>query len=407
MILQSERPVENSPTTMSIRATRAYVDLDAIATNVRALRGVLPESTRLMAVVKADAYGHGSPWVANAALKAGASILGVATVSEGQLLRHQGVVAPIVLLGSIDVDEVEAACRAGLEITVADDELLRAIEAVARLASPDRPVAVHLKIDTGLRRYGAMPEQVSSMARQIRSDPYLRFAGLSTHFASADEPDEAFTEEQLTAFERVVAMLAEEEFPIPPRHVANSAAVLTGRSGNCEIARPGIALYGVPPSADVKLLPGMRPALRIESRITRLVPIAPGDSVGYNRTFCACRSMTGALVPIGYADGYRRALAGQSWVGIRGRRAPVLGRISMDQIVVGIPPGIEARVGDPVHVIGGEPELGAPSIAEMAEMMGTNTYEVLVGIRQRIPRVFIQSGRTVAVRTLSDAWTFD
>lgn len=390
-------------THVAVRATRAYVDLDAIATNVRALRGALPESTRLMAVVKADAYGHGAPWVANAALQAGAALLGVATVGEGELLRAHGIEVPIVLLGSIDAGEALAACRAGLEITVAEDRLLDALQETALAASLPTPVSVHLKVDTGLRRYGALPELAVTLAQRISSDPRLRFTGLCTHFASADEPGETFTDEQSEVFARVVAELSGAGIPIPARHVANSAAVLTGKSGDCEIARPGIALYGVPPSNDVRLLPGMLPAMRIESRISRLIPISPGDTVGYNRTFRAAQSTTGALIPIGYADGYRRSLAGKAWVGIAGQRAPLLGRVSMDQIVVAFPPRCAAQVGDSVHVMGGVPEFCAPSIADMAEMMETNTYEVLVGIRQRIPRLYVQNGNVVAVRSQSGA----
>jgi alanine racemase len=144
--------------------------------------------------------------------------------------------------------------------------------------------------------------------------------------------------------------------------------------------------------------------MRIESRIARLIPISPGDTVGYNRTFRAAHSTTGALIPIGYADGYRRSLARKAWVGIAGQRAPLLGRVSMDQIVVAIPPGCAARVGEKVQVMGGAPELCAPSIADMAEMMETNTYEVLVGIRQRIPRLYVQNGKVVAVRSQSGAY---
>ncbi len=384
---------------IAIRATRAYVDLDAIAANVLALRGALPEATRLMAVVKADAYGHGAPWVAKAALQAGAALLGVATVSEGELLRAHGIEAPIVLLGSIDVDEARAACLAGLEITIAEERLLSAVQAAAQEASVSAPVAVHLKVDTGLRRYGALPDLAVALAQRIASDPRLQFAGLCTHFASADEPAEPFTDEQAQVFARVVTMLREAGISIPARHVANSAAVLTGKSGDCEIARPGIALYGVPPSNEVVLLPGMRPAMRIESRIARLIPIDAGDTVGYNRTFRAAKSTTGALIPLGYADGYRRSLAGKAWVGIAGQPAPLLGRVSMDQIVVAIPPGCGAHVGDPIHIMGGGPDLCSTTVADLAEIMETNTYEVLVGIRQRIPRIYVKHGEVVAVRS--------
>jgi alanine racemase len=371
----------------AIRATRASVDLDAIESNVRMLRAALPAHTRLMAVVKADGYGHGAPWIARAALNAGAALLGVATVGEGQILRAHGLDAPIVLLGSIDVDEVPAACSAGLEITV----------------SASAPVSVHLKVDTGLRRYGATAAEAVALAARIANDPYLRFASIFTHFASADEPDEPFTTTQLEEFEYVIAAVRSAGVPLPPLHAANSAGVLTGRGTQYNIARPGIALYGVPPSPEVPLLAGMRAGLRIESRIARLIALAPGDTVGYNRTFRASAPMRAALVPIGYADGYRRALSGRAWVGINGQQAAVLGRVSMDQIVVGMPNGVRADVGDVVAIMGGDPVSAAPSIAEMAELMDTNAYEVIVGIRERVPRVFVRGGEVVATRVNGDA----
>lgn len=380
-----------------LRATRAIVDLDAIAGNMRALRAALPDTTRVMAVVKADGYGHGATWVARAALDAGAVSLGVATVSEGQILRANGLQAPIVLLGSIDPAEAAPACRAGLEITVADDALLDAVQRAARSLNLPARVSVHLKIDTGLRRYGAMPGHAPVLARRIFDDPCLRLAGVFTHFASADEPDEPFTAEQVQRFERAVAAIRDVGVALPSLHAANSAGILTGQGVSYDIARAGIALYGVPPSAETPLAPAMRPALRIESRISRIVPIAPGETVGYNQTFRADTSMLGALVPIGYADGYRRSLSGRAWVGLGGRPARVLGRVSMDQIVVEAPPGASAAAGDVVHILGGDESNGAPSIAEMAELMGTNAYEMLVGIRGRVPRIFIRNGETVGV----------
>jgi alanine racemase len=387
----------------AIRATRASVDLDAIESNVRMLRAALPAHTRLMAVVKADGYGHGAPWIARAALNAGAALLGVATVGEGQILRAHGLDAPIVLLGSIDVDEVPAACSAGLEITVAGERLLESVQRAARAVSASAPVSVHLKVDTGLRRYGATAAEAVALAARIANDPYLRFASIFTHFASADEPDEPFTTTQLEEFEYVIAAVRSAGVPLPPLHAANSAGVLTGRGTQYNIARPGIALYGVPPSPEVPLLAGMRAGLRIESRIARLIALAPGDTVGYNRTFRASAPMRAALVPIGYADGYRRALSGRAWVGINGQQAAVLGRVSMDQIVVGMPNGVRADVGDVVAIMGGDPVSAAPSIAEMAELMDTNAYEVIVGIRERVPRVFVRGGEVVATRVNGDA----
>jgi alanine racemase len=389
--------------TRGIRATRATVDLDAIETNVRLLRAALPEATRLMAVVKADGYGHGAPWVARAALNAGAASLGVATVGEGQVLRAHGIEAPIVLLGSIDAAEAPAACEAGLEITVAGEWLLESVQRAARAILPAHPVSVHLKVDTGLRRYGATASEAVALATRIANDPCLRFTSIFTHLASADEPDEPFTTAQLQEFERVVDTVRDAGIRVPPLHAANSAGVLTGHGTDYGVARIGIALYGVPPSPAVPLLPGMRAGISIESRITRVIALAPGDTVGYNRTFRARSSMRGALVPIGYADGYRRALSGRGWVGIDGGRAPVIGRVSMDQIVVEIPDGAQVDVGDVVAVLGGDPASAAPSIGEMADLMGTNAYEVIVGIRERVPRLFVRDGELVAARLSSDA----
>jgi len=385
-----------------IRATRAIVDLDAIEGNVRALRTALPGSTQFMAVVKADGYGHGAPWVARAALNAGAALLGVATVGEGKVLRAHGIEAPIVLLGSIDAAEAPAACEANLEITVASRSLLDSVQHAARSPRARAPVSVHLKVDTGLRRYGATAPEAVALAIQIAGDPYLRFASMFTHFASADEPDEPFTSVQLEEFETAVDEVRGTSVRLPPLHVANSAGVLTRRGINYPIARPGIALYGVAPSSAVPLLPGMHAGIVVESRITRIISLAPGDTVGYNRTFRANSSMQAALVPIGYADGYRRALAGRAWVGIDGRRAPVIGRVSMDQIVVEIPDGAQVALGHTVTIMGGQPELGAPSIEELADLMDTNTYEVIVGIRERVPRIFLQDGEIVAARVRGD-----
>jgi alanine racemase len=385
------------PDISAIRATRAIIDLDAIEGNVRVLRAALPDASKLMAVVKADGYGHGAPWIATAALMAGASLLGVATVGEGKALRANGISAPVVLLGSIGAGEAESACQAALEITVADDSLLAAVQRSARSHGVKEPMPVHLKIDTGLRRYGATVEEAVALTTKIAADPFLRLQSVFTHFASADEPSDPFTREQLKEFQEAIAAIRATGVPLPPLHAANSAGILTAMGTNYDIARPGIALYGIPPSPEVPLKPGMRPAMSVESRITQLIPVAPGDTVGYNRTFRAGAPMRAALVPIGYADGYSRALSGRAWVGIDGCRAKVLGRVSMDQIVVEVPGDVEATVGSVVRIFGGGEAVAAPSIIELADLMGTNSYEVVVGLRARVPRVFIQSGQVAAV----------
>ncbi len=249
-----------------------------------------------------------------------------------------------------------------------------------------------------MRRFGGSLRDAHRLAERITSDVHLRLEGIFTHFASADEPDDAFTGAQLELFRQCVAMLAEGGIALPPLHAANSAAIFTSQGIDFDIVRLGIALYGIPPSNDVPLPSEMRPALRLESRIARVFPIDAGDTVGYNRTFRAMSATRGALLPIGYADGYRRSLSGRAWVGLNGFRLPVLGRVSMDQMVVELPDGVGARIGDAVSVMG-DIAAGSPSIDEAANLMATNTYEVLVGLRRRIPRVFTKSGCIVGVRT--------
>lgn len=381
-----------------LRATRAYVDLDAIQENVGIVRRLLPASRQVMAVVKADGYGHGAPWVAETALQGGASRLGVATVSEGEELRRFGIAAPIMVLGSIDRGEAEQACRLDLEIAIGEPQLLEAIQRAARGTGISSPLSVHLKIDTGMRRYGASLAELVTLAERISGDAFLRFAGVFTHFASADEPEDTFTTLQLGLFREAVSQIAAMGVPLPQIHAANSAGILTGQGTDLDVVRLGIALYGVPPSAEVPLLTGMRPAMRIESRIARIFSIDAGDTVGYNRTFRAGTPTRGALLPLGYADGYRRSLSGRAWVGFNGRRLPVLGRVSMDQMVVELPEPLPAEVGDTVSIMGDVTD-GAPSVDEVAELMATNTYEVLVGLRRRIPRIYLREGRVVGIRT--------
>lgn len=375
-----------------MRATRAIVDLDVIAGNVTALRKLAPQA-HFLAVVKADAYGHGAPQVALTALAAGASTLGVATVSEGVILRRCGITAPILLLSSIDPSDVRPAIAAGLEITVAEPDLLDVIEREADAVRES--VALHVKIDTGLRRYGALPDAAVSLARRIDQHANLTLVGISTHFASSDEPEETFTAEQYALYRRVTTDLANKGIVPRHYHVANSAALITGVGVEQGMVRAGIAIYGMPPSDEVPLPAGVHPALRIESRVARVTPLEPGDTVGYNRKWRAVKPTLGVLVPIGYADGYRRGLVGKSWAGIHGRQASLIGRVSMDQTVFEAPAGCNIQAGDAIHLLG-RPEDGAPTASDLATMLDTNTYEILVGIRARIPRVYVRGGDVVA-----------
>jgi len=385
------------------RATRAEIDLDAFAGNVAVMRAVLPVTTGLVAVVKANAYGHGAVEIARAAVAAGAVGLAVATVGEGQELRRAGIEGMILVLGAIDPAEAEIAVRSGLALTVGTQEVLGAVQVAARQVTVPARVPVHVKVDTGLRRYGALPELALALARSVAADPRLALDGIFTHFASADEDEDedaighGFTRDQRDLLAHCIARLAAEG--IRPRfwHQANSAGALRQFAVGSSLARVGIALYGVSPSAAVPLAAGMRPVMTLRSRIARVIVLAPGDTVGYGRSYRCSTAERGALVPLGYGDGYRRALSNRGWMGIGGHQAAVIGRVSMDQTVVRLPAGADTAVGGEVTVLGGSPAEEAPTADELAALCDTIAYEIFTGIAARVPRLFLRSGAVVSV----------
>ena len=381
------------------RATRAEIDLDVLTGNVEAIRGTLPAITGLVAVVKANAYGHGAVEVARTAVEAGAAGLAVATVGEGVALRRAGLAVPILILGAIDLTEVGRALRHDLAVAVGTAELLEAVQAAARGPGQAGAAAVHVKIDTGMRRYGAVPEQAMALCRRVADDPRLDLAGVFTHFATADEDEgeDGFAAEQAALLATCLDRL--EHGGIRPRawHQANSAAAVRGMGGASSFARVGIALYGARPGPGVSLPNGVRPVMTLRSRVARAFELAQGDTVGYGRTYRADANERAALVPVGYADGYRRALSNDGWMGIGEGRAPVIGRVSMDQTVVRLPDGVGAAVGDEVVVMGGAGVGGGPSADDLAGFCGTIPYEIFTGIAARVPRLYLRSGQIVAM----------
>ena len=344
------------------------MDLGAIRHNVRCIRDRLPPETRLIAVVKADAYGHGATQVARAAVEAGAWGLAVSTLEEAAALR--GLVWPdrLLVMGGLTPGDAVDAISTGCAVTCQSQELAAALEA----ARPSGRLAVHLKVDTGMGRLGCSPGEAPSLAERIAGSGRLRLAGVYTHFASADS-DEAFTREQFEKFCRVL-----ESLDVEPgvRHAANSAAALRYPDMALDAVRCGIALYGCE-------WPGLRPALELSAVVTQVKDLPAGASVGYGRTWVARRRTRVATVAIGYADGVLRSRSGKGWVMIRGRRAPLLGRVSMDQITVDVTRIPGAAAGDRATLIGKD-----VSAAEVAGWSGTISYEVLTAIRGRVRRSY-------------------
>nr|MBC7245209.1 alanine racemase [Chloroflexota bacterium] len=367
--------------------TWAEIDLDAIAHNTRQLKQYVGERTELVAVVKANAYGHGALPVGLVALKNGATRLAVARVGEGVQLRRGGVAAPILVMGYATLGQANEIVRHRLTPTVNTLELAHALSA-AIAEQNAAPLPVHVKVDTGLGRFGLLPHEVLDFSRALLAVPNLFLEGLWTHFASADETDQSYTYHQCAVYNQVLRQLEEAGIHIPLKHVANSAATLTLPETHLDMVRCGIAIYGLRPSAEVKMVVPLRPAMTIKARVARVRILPAGSSISYNRTYVTSRPTTVALVPIGYGDGYRRGLSNQGMVLIHGQRAPIIGRVCMDQFMVDVSNIPDVQQGNEVVVLGrqGEEEINAE---EIGAWVGTNNYETVTAILPRVPRVYL------------------
>ncbi len=368
------------------RPTVVEVDLDAVAHNVRLLR---PPGAELMAVVKADGYGHGGAEVAVAALEAGASGLGVALVEEGLGLRERGVGAPILVLAEFPPGSEKEALERGLTPTVYTDEGLAGVAEAARALA--RPVGVHLKVDTGMHRVGLWPpEDAPAFARRIL-EAGLELGGLWTHFADS-ERDDAGTLEQLARFRATADALVKAGIAPGVLHAANSGATIRLPQTHLDLVRPGAAVYGVDPGGGLAEPFGVRPALSWRSAVTMVKRLPAGECVSYGGRYALERDATIATVPVGYDDGFPRQLEGKADVLIGGRRHPVAGTITMDQILVDCGDASVAP-GDEVVLIGAQGAERVP-VEELAERAGTIARQITTGIGERVPREYVsEEGR--------------
>ncbi len=377
---------ENDPMTPSLLSYTNYarIDLDAIAYNVAALKQRVGPDRELWAVVKANAYGHGALPVARAALAAGASRLAVARIAEGAALRQAGVTAPILVMGYHLPAEAEAAVAHDLIVTVNDMAFARALAQQAHDVGKRAPV--HVKVDTGMGRFGRLPDELLPFLEEVTRLPQLRLEGLWTHFATADERDKTFAREQYAIY-RQAADQARQHYDIPYLHVANSAAILDLPETWLDAVRPGIAIYGLYPSTEVHTDLVLRPALTLVSHVGRVRTLPAGASVSYGRTFIARRPTTVALLPIGYGDGVHRLLSNRGQVLVHGQRAPIIGRVCMDNIMVDVTGVAGVQEGEEAVLIGqqGEERITAEEVAAWAE---TINYEVTTSLLPRATRVY-------------------
>ena len=350
-----------------------------------------------MAVVKANAYGHGALAVARAAVDAGADRLGVVCVDEGEELRRGGVTAPILVMGHTPVAQAERAVGSGVDHHGRIRRSTRR-RCLGRRSARGVAATVHLKLETGLNRYGLPPEQLLPLAESMRSLSGIDVEGLWTHFATGDEADKSYVQRQFRAFTEVADRLPW----IRLRHVANTGTVLDMPELSLGMVRVGIGIYGCYPSPDVSRDVVLRPVLSWKSRVARIRRVEAGASVSYGCTWTARRPSVIALVMCGYGDGLRRTLSNRGEVLIRGHRAPIAGRIAMDMCVVDITDIPFVSIDDEVVIIGRQrdDEIAAEEVAALTD---TISYETLTGISARVPRVYRRGGRIVAAQTLVEA----
>ena len=372
------------------RPTFAEIDLAALQHNYRIIRSGLPVTTEILAVVKADAYGHGFEEISRELDNLGVNAFGVAFLAEAIQLRKSGIDKPILLLGGVYPGQERKCIGFNLSTTVFTMEQAQALDqAAGRLF---RKAQIHLKIDTGMGRLGIPYSDAPTFLDELRTLPNLALEGVISHFASADELDEggrSFTGLQTERFGKVIAATRAAGFAPRYIHIDNSAGVLLGNCPDCNLVRPGITLYGSLPSPDFQGQVDLRPVMRLKSRIAMLKWVEAGTTISYARRFTASDRTLIASVPVGYADGYPRALTNKAEVLIRGQRARVTGTVCMDWIMIDVT-GIDGvAVGDEVVLMGADASGNSIHAEELAAWAGTIPYEIYCGISKRVPRVYL------------------
>lgn len=375
-----------------IGPTKLEVDLDSLAYNIKNIRNYIDKDTIIMAIVKANAYGHGAVTAAKVFLQNGADRLGVSILREGIELRKADIKAPILLLNYTPPSQYKDLVKYDLTPSIYRYEDAKELSDIG--GSMNRSIKIHIKVDTGMSRIGFLPDQDSIRdIMKIAKLPNIKIEGIFTHFARADELDKSFTHAQFKSFMDLVNILEEEGLYIDIKHVSNSAATLDIGKYNLDMIRPGIILYGYYPSQEVgKENLHIKPAMTLKSQISNVKDIQAGTGIGYNHLYVAESRVKVATIPIGYADGYSRSLAEKAHVFINGKRAQVVGKICMDQMMVDISNVSNVKVGDQVKIFAYGDE-NCPTVEDLANWMGTLNYEVICMISRRVPRIYRENNK--------------
>ncbi|MED3434820.1 alanine racemase [Bacillus velezensis] len=375
------------------------VDLDAIKKNVRAIRRHIPNTSKIMAVVKANAYGHGSVEVARQALESGASELAVASVEEGIVLRRAGITAPILVLGFTALSCVKKSAVWNITLSAFQVSWIQKANRILEKEADSKRLSIHINVDTGMGRLGVRTEEdLLAVVKALKSSTYLSWDGIFTHFSTADEPDTELTMLQHEKFISFLRFLKNQDITLPTVHMCNTAAAIAFPEFSADMIRLGIGLYGLYPSASIKELNlvDLTPALSLKARIAYVkAMVTEPRTVSYGATYIAEPGEIIATIPIGYADGYSRALSNRGFILHRGRRVPVAGRVTMDMIMVSLGEN-EGKQGEEV-VIYGKQQGAEISVDEIAEMLGTISYEVLSVLSRRVPRFYFRDGKIIKI----------
>lgn len=389
----------------SARPAWVEIKLDHIAHNIGQFKKLVTPDTEIMAMVKADGYGHGAAAIAKAALRAGASSLAVAFVEEGIDLRRKGIDAPLLLLGFTDPVQFPALVEYSLTPTVFDYQTAASFSRQALERGIVLPL--HLKVDTGMGRVGLLPAEALEETRRILALPALKVEGFFTHFAAAEDDDQTYTRKQIMIFNRLIDQLKIEGISFPIIHAANSAAAINYPEARYNLLRLGLALYGHYPSTLLKSSPvKLLPAMTFKSRVVMVKKLPPGSSISYGCTYQTAAEEIIATVPVGYADGYSRLLSNRGQVLIRGYRAPIVGQICMDHLMVNVTDIPGTQRGDEVVIYGSQ---GADEITveEAAAQIGTVNYELLCAVDKRVSRFYYRDNCLVAIHDFIEDQNFD
>ncbi|MDP8258038.1 MAG: alanine racemase [Candidatus Aadella gelida] len=371
--------------TTNYRPTWAEIDLNAIRYNLSSIKRVVGKNTGIMAVVKANAYGHGIEEISDVIIKEGVEYLGVATTDEALKLRKRGIKEPILVLGSVLEEEAKVAVDNNITLTLCDAELFEILKKVS--AKKKSMPKVHIKVDTGMGRIGVWHEEAIDFIEDVHNCGKIEIEGVYTHFSSAAR-DKLFTQMQVQAFDKVIEDLKRNGVDPKYQHAANSIAAIDWKNSRLNLIRTGILIYGVYPKKNFRRKFELKPVMSLKTKVVYLKDAPPGRSISYGRTYITQKKTKIATIPIGYADGYGRILSNKAEALIRGQHVRVVGMVTMDQTLLDVGTVKDVKVGDEVVLIGRQSDSDIP-IEKIAKLAGTIPYEILSAVTDRVPRVYI------------------